>query len=175
MTIMKNIHQEFLYQSRELGAQIEDTLGEPPDRKRYARVIESLLGEYAGGTGIADVNMLSFALVDYLVFGDAAGLLAEAGQYEAGDAAKVMKMVSCTTSTAGDALSTVFAADPELARKAIITAFLFKNAKGRKEEDHSLAALQEEEDKDNDDEDDDQSSHGENIQHLFDTRGDGND
>ncbi len=33
----KNIHDEFAYQSRELGAQIEDTLGDPPDRKNYAR------------------------------------------------------------------------------------------------------------------------------------------
>lgn len=172
---MKNIHQEFLYQSRELGHQISDTLGEPPDRKRYDRVIESLIGEYAKGTVIDDVNMLSFALVDHLVFGDVAGLMAEAAQYDEGDAAKVMKMVSTTTATSGDALATVFAADAELARKAVITAFLFKNSKGLKEEDHSLAALQEEEDKENDDEDDDQSSHGENIEHLFDTRGDGND
>ncbi|MFH2140726.1 MAG: hypothetical protein ABII63_08025 [Pseudomonadota bacterium] len=173
---MKNIDQEFLYQSRELGAQISDTLGEPPDRKRYDRVIESLIGEYANGTVIDDVNMLSFALADHLVFGDAKGLLAEAGSYEDGDAAKVMKMVSTTTATSGDALATVFAADPELARKAVITAFLFKNPKGWKEEDNSLAALQEEEDKANADEDDDeQGTHGENIEHLFDTRGDGND
>lgn len=172
---MKNIHQEFQYQSRELGIQIDDTLGEPPDRKRYARVIESLIAEYANGTGIDDVNMLSFALADHLVFGDATGLIAEAAQYEEGDAAKVMKMVSTTTATAGDALATVFATDPELARKAVITAFLFKNAKGFKQEDHSLDALQEEEDKQNDDEDDDQSMHGENIEHLFDTRGEGND
>ncbi len=172
---MKNIHQEFLYQSRELGHQISDTLGEPPDIKRYDRVIASLLAEFANGMGIDDVNLLSFALVDHLVFGDLAGLMAEAAQYDEGDADKVMQMVSCANSSSSDALSTVFAADPELARKAIITAFLFKNSKGLKEEDHSLDALREEEDKENDDEDDDQSSHGENIQHLFDTRGDGND
>jgi hypothetical protein len=172
---MKSIHQEFLYQSRELGVQISDTLGEPPDRKRYDRVIESLIGEYAKGSGIDDVNMLSFALADHLVFGDAKGLLAEAESYDEGDAAKVMKMVSTTTATSGDALAAVFAADPELARRAVITAFLFKNPKGWKDEDHSLDALQEEEDKQNGDEDEDQSLHGENIEHLFDTRGDGND
>ena len=44
---MKNIHPEFAYQSRELGIQIEDTLGDPPDRKNYANVVKSLLGEYA--------------------------------------------------------------------------------------------------------------------------------
>ncbi len=48
---MKNIHPEFAYQSRELGIQIEDTLGDPPDRKNYAKVIKSLIGEFANGTG----------------------------------------------------------------------------------------------------------------------------
>lgn len=174
---MKSIHPEFNYQARELGFQINDTLGEPPDRKRYARVIESLICEYAKGNGIDDVNMLSFALADHLVFGDAKGLLAEAGQYEAGDAAKVMKLVSCTTATASDALATVYDADPDLARKAIITAFLYKHPKGWKDEDHSLDALQEEEDRENDFEDEDDASelHGDNIEHLFDTRGGGND
>ena len=119
---------------------------------------------------------MGFALADQLVFGDATGLMVEAGQYDAGDAAKVMQMVSCANSSSSDALSTVFEADPELARKAIITAYLFKHPKGWKDEDHSLDALQEEEDKENDMEDDDeQSMHGENIEHLFDTRGDGND
>ncbi|MDD2702093.1 MAG: hypothetical protein PHH36_12785 [Sideroxydans sp.] len=173
---MKKIHQEFLYQTRELGLQISDTLGEPPDRKRYARVIESLIGEYAKGTGIDDVNMLSFTLADHLVFGDEDGLIAEAAEYDDGDAAKVMKMVSTTTTTAGNALATVFANDPELARKAVITAFLFKKAKGGKEEDNSLDALLEEEDKQNNaDEDEDDMLHGENIEHLFDTRGETND
>ncbi|GAB5605384.1 hypothetical protein [Sideroxyarcus sp. TK5] len=169
---MKKIHQEFLYQTRELGFQVSDTMGEPPDRKRYTRVVESLLGEYAKGTGLDDVNMLSFALADHLVFGNEDGLIAEAAEYDDGDAAKVMKMVSTTTATSGDALATVFAADPELARKAVITAFLFKKAKGGKEEDTSLDALLEEEDKQNDeDEDENESMHGENIEHLFDTRG----
>lgn len=174
---MKKIHQEFLYQTRELGFQISDTLGEPPDRKRYARVIESLIGEYAKGTGIDDVNMLSFALADHLVFGDEDGLIADAAEYDEGDATKVMKMVSTTTDTSAAALATVFANDPELARKAVLTAFLFKKAKGGKEEDHSLDALLEEEDKENnlDDEDEENVLHGENIEHLFDTRGGNND
>src|SRR5665647_3274066 len=78
----KNIHHEFAYQSRELGVQIEDTLGEPPDRKNYARVIASLLGEYAKGTEIDDVNLLSFALADHLRFDDPAGLLAQCKFYD---------------------------------------------------------------------------------------------
>lgn len=174
---MKNIHPEFHYQARELGFQVSDTLGDPPDRKRYERVIESLLGEYAKGNGIEDVNLLSFALADHLVFGDAKVLLAEAAQYEAGNAEQVMKLVSCTTATAGDALAALYESNPELTRKAVITAFLYKNPMSWKEEDHSLDALQEEEDKENDLENEDDASdlHGENIKHLFDTRGEGND
>lgn len=172
---MKNIHPEFVYQSRELGIQIEDTLGEPPDRRNYDRVIDSLIGEFANGTEIDDVNLLSFALADHLRFEDTAGLLAQGGQYDEGDAAKVLKMVSCSNVESGNALATVFVANPELARKAIITAFLFKNPKRWSDEDHSLEALQKEEDKDNDVEDDeDQVSHGEDIEHLFDSRGDEN-
>ena len=127
--IMKNIHHEFAYQSRELGIQIEDTLGEPPDQKNYDRVIDSLIGEFAKGTEIDDVNLLSFALADHLRFDDAAGLLAQCKQYDKGDAAEVLKMVSCADAEAGEALATVSNANPELARKAIITVFLFKNHK----------------------------------------------
>lgn len=172
---MKSIHPEFIYQSRELGIQIEDTLGEPPDRRNYDRVIDALIGEFAKGTEIDDVNLLSFALANHLVFDDAQGLMAESGQYDMGDAAKVLKMVSCSNVASGNALATVFDANPELARKAIITAFLFKNPKRWTDEDHSLQALQEEEDRENKVEDDEeQVSHGEDIEHLFDTRGDEN-
>ncbi len=64
-------------------------------------------------------------------------------------------------------------ADPELARKAIITAFLFKNTKRWTDEDHSLEALQKDEGGD-EDEDEDQFEQGQDIDHLFDTRGDEN-
>jgi hypothetical protein len=172
---MKSIHPEFIYQSRELGIQIEDTLGEPPDRRNYDRVIDSLIGEFAKGTEIDDVNLLSFALANHLVFDDATGLLAEGEQYDDGDAAKVLKMVSCSNVESGNALAAVFVANPELARKAIITAFLFKNPKRWTDEDHSLDALQEEEDKENNIEDDEeQVAYGEDIENLFDTRGDDN-
>lgn len=173
----KNIHHEFTYQSRELGAQIEDTLGEPPDRKHYANVIESLLGEYAKGADIDDVNLLSFALADHLHFDDPAGLLAQCKHYDKGDAAKVVTMASCADADAAKALATVAANNPELARKAILTAFLFKNNKRWSDEDHTLDALQEEEDGAGDD---DGEGHGrgvpgQDVIDLFDIREDGND
>ena len=171
----KNIHHEFAFQSRELGVQIEDTLGDPPDRKNYARVIASLIGEYAKGTEIDDVNLLSFALLDYLCFDDPAGLLAQCKQYDVGDAAKVITMVSCADAGAGKALATVFSNNPELTRKAIITAFLFKNTKYWTVEDDSLEALQEEEGGDmDDDEDAERGVPGQDVIDLFDTREDGN-
>jgi hypothetical protein len=172
---MKRIHPEFAYQSRELGIQIEDTLGEPPDRKNYQRVIDSLLGEFANGTEIDDVNLLSFALAEHLQFNDVAGLLVAGQQYDEGDAVKVVKMVSTTNTAAADALTAVFSSNPELARKAIITAFLFKNSKRWTDEDHSLDALQAEEDKENaENEDEDQMAGTEDIEQLFDSRGDDN-
>lgn len=172
---MKSIHPEFIYQSRELAIQIEDTLGEPPDRKNYNRVIDALINEFANGFEVDDVNLLSFALANHLVFNDAQGLLAEGRQYDRGDAAKVLQMVSCSNAASGNALAAVSKANPELARKAVITAFLYKNPKRWTDEDHSLDALQQEEDKENKVEDDEeQFAHGEDIEHLFDTRGDEN-
>jgi hypothetical protein len=174
----KNIHHEFAYQSRELGVQIEDTLGEPPDRKGYARIIASLIGEYAKGTEIDDVNLLSFALADYLRFDDPAGLLAQCKQYEGGDAAKVVTMVSCTDADAAKALASVSAKNPDLARKAIITAFLFKNTKRWTDADNSLEALQEEEEEHekvgNEMDDEGHVAPGQDFVELFDTREDGN-
>ena len=169
-----NIHHEFAYQSRELGVQIEDTLGDPPDRKNYASVIKSLIGEYAKGTEIDDVNLLSFALADHLCFDDPAGLLAQCKQYDKGDAAKAVAMVSCADAGASKALATVFANNPELARKAVITAFLFKNTKRWDDVDNE--ALQEEEENDMDDgEDDERGVPSQDVIDLFDTREDGND
>jgi hypothetical protein len=173
---MKNIHPEFAYQSRELGIQIEDTLGDPPDRKTYDKVIKSLLGEFANGFQVDDINLLSFALVDYLRFDNPAGLLAQASLFDQGDADKVLTMVSCENTEANKALMTVAAADPELARKAIITAFLFKNPKRWTHEDNSLEALQKDEGgEDDENEDEDQIEQGHDIEHLFDTRGEQND
>ena len=169
---MKKTHPEFAYQSRELGIQIEDTLGDPPDRRSYAKVIKSLIDEFARGSEIDDVNLLSFALADYLSFNDPAGLLAQSEQYDQGDAAKVLSMVSCKDAEAARALTTVFDSNPELARRAIITAFLFKNPRRWSEEDHSLESLQKSEG--GDDEDEDQLTSGHDIEHLFDSNGDKN-
>jgi hypothetical protein len=169
---MKIIHPEFAYQSRELGAQIEDTLGEPPDRKNYVKVVRSLIGEFAKGTEIDDVNLLSFALVEYLIFVDPAGLLAQSKQYDLGDAGKVLKMVACNDDDATKALNNVFNQNPELARKAIITAFLFKNSHRWLDEDNSLEALKKEEGER--DEDEDEFTSGQDFEHLFDSRGDDN-
>jgi hypothetical protein len=175
----KNIHHEFAYQSRELGVQIEDMLGDPPDRKNYAKVIASLLGEYARGIDIDDVNLLSFALLDFLSFDDPAGLLAQCKQYDKGDAAKVVAMVSCADTAANKALAAVSAKNPELARKAILTAFLFKNTKRWAPEDNSLESLEEEEneadkEKGNGMEDEEDVGPGQDFMDLFDSRGDGN-
>jgi len=169
---MQNIHPEFAYQSRELAIQIEDTLGDPPNRKNLEKVVQSLIGEYANGSGIDDVNFFSFALAEHLQFNDSRGLLAQAADYEQGES--VMGMVTCADAVARKALTTVSNDNPELARKAVITAFLFKNHKRWKDDDHSLESLQHEEDMNEDIDDEDQFSSGQNIDHLFDTRGDGN-
>lgn len=169
---MKKIHPEFAFQSRELGAQIDDTLGDPPDHKNYARVIKSLLGEYAAGSEFDDVNLLSFALADYLKFDDPAGLLAQCEHYNKGDASKILSMVSCADADANKALLAVSQSNPELTRKAIVTAFLFKNQKRWTAEDSSLDALQKSEE--GEDEDEDQLIPGEDFEQLFDTRGDEN-
>ena len=171
---MKKIHPEFAFQSRELGAQIDDTLGEPPNKKYYLKVIRSLISEYAKGSAMDDVNLLSFALADYLRFEDPAGLLAESEQYDSGDAAYVMTLVCCTDDEAAKALSIVYKDNPELARKAIVTAFLFKNRKRWSDEDHTLESLQKEEDGDDDGDDEDQAGPGVDVMNLFDSRGDEN-
>lgn len=174
----KNIHHEFAYQSRELGIQIEDTLGDPPDRKNYASVIKSLIGEYAKGTELDDVNLLSFALADYLSFDDPAGLLRQCKQYDKGDAAKAIAMVSCADAEAARALATVAASNPELARKAILTSFLFKNTHRWTKLDEPLEAVEEEEDNNeqnfDDGEDDERGVPGQDVIDLFDTREEGN-
>jgi len=169
---MKTIHPEFAYQSRELGIQIEDTLGDPPDRKAYARVINALLEEFARGSEIDDVNLLAFALVDQLKFNDPAGLLTQCQHYTGGDTASVLSMVSCNDDKADLAVIMVAEQNPQLARRAILSAFLYKNPKRWTEEDHSLATLQKREN--GDDEDEDQVTSGYNIEHLFDAGGDNN-
>lgn len=150
---MKNVHPEFSFQSRELEGQIEGTLGDPPNRKNYDMMVNALVSEYADGGGIDDVNMMAFALVDKIRFLDAKGLMGEALDYADGDPVKVFAMAECTGDDGAkmyEAMTTNF---PELARQAIITAFLFKNQNRWDDEDQSLEQLGRNDDGDDVDED----------------------
>src|SRR3954449_13418669 len=123
---MKRVHPEFAYQARELEGQIEGVLGDPPNRKNYDMMVEALVSEYASGGGIDDVNMMAFALVDKIRFTDPKGLLREASDYEGGDAASVFAMAACD-GEGGEMYRAMTENHPELARQAIITAFLHKH------------------------------------------------
>lgn len=144
---MRKVHPEFAYQSRELGGQIDGILGDPPNRKNYDMMQSALVSEYAAGGGIEDVNMMSFALVDHITFSNTKGLLAEAAEYDGGDPEKVFAMAACE----GDAAAMYEAMTenhPDLARQAIITAFLFKHPRMWDEEDQSFDQLGENDDGD---------------------------
>ena len=169
---MKKIDPEFAYQSRELGAQIEDTLGDPPDRKYYAKVVKSLIDEFAHGTEIDDVNLLSFAIADHLKFNDVKGLLTHSDDYNQTDFASVMGMVSGNNDAVIQALNTVGKKDPALASRAIVTAFLYKHPKQWVDEDHTLESLRKSEEEE--DEEEDLMMHGHDIEHLFDSGGEEN-
>ena len=150
---MRKVHPEFAYQSRELGGQIDGILGDPPNRKNYDMMVNALVSEYASGGGIEDVNMMSFALVDHLTFSNPKGLLNEAGDYEGGDPSKVFAMAACE-GEAGAMYSAMTENHPDLARQAIITAFLFKHPRLWDEDDQSLDQLGENDDGDDDMEED---------------------
>lgn len=164
---MRKVHPEFAYQSRELGGQIEGILGDPPNQKNYDLMVGALMSEYASGGGIEDVNMMSFALVDHITFNNSKGLLKEAADYEVGDPSKVFAMAACE----GDA-EKMYAAmtenHPDLARQAIITAFLFKNPRMWDDDDQSLDQLGE-----NDDGDDveDEDGVSDDFAQMFDQDG----
>jgi hypothetical protein len=149
---MKKVHPEFAYQSRELGGQIEGILGDPPNQKNYDQMVGALIREYASGDGIEDVNMMAFALVDHIEFSDSRGLLREAADYENGDPEKVFSMAACE-GEAEAMYQAITENHPELARQAIITAFLYKNPRLWDEEDTSFAQLGEDEDEDEEMED----------------------
>jgi hypothetical protein len=151
---MRKVHPEFAYQSRELGGQIEGILGDPPNRKNYEQMLQALVAEYASGGGIEDVNMMSFALVDHITFSNPKGLLAESIDYDGGDPARVFAMAACE-GEAGAMYEAMTENHPELARQAIITAFLFKHPRMWDEDDQSLEQLGE-----NDDGDDDEHEEG---------------
>ncbi|MES3025666.1 MAG: hypothetical protein V4857_29155 [Pseudomonadota bacterium] len=168
---MKRVHPEFAYQSRELGGQIDGILGDPPNRKNYQMMQDALAAEYAGGGGIEDVNMMSFALVDHISFSDPKGLLAESAEYEGGDPAKVFGMAAC----AGQAemYDAITRNHPELARQAIITAFLFKHPRKWEADDQSLDQLAKDDDgeENNRDYDDEDSDVTDDFANMFDQDG----
>ena len=137
---MRKVHPEFAYQSRELGGQIDGILGDPPNRKNYDMMLNALMGEYADGGGIEDVNMMSFALVDHITFSNPKGLLKEAVEYDGGDASKVFAMAACE-GQAEAMYAAIQESHPDLARQAIITAFLFKNPRLWDDDDQSLDQL----------------------------------
>jgi hypothetical protein len=151
---MRKVHPEFAYQSRELEGQIEGILGDPPDRKNYQRMVDALVGEYADGGGIEDVNMLAFALVDHIEFNNPKGLLAEAEDYEFGDAARVFAMASCKGDEPARMYEAIGQSMPDLARQAIITAFLHKNPRKWDDDDQSLDQLSANDDGDDIDDED---------------------
>jgi hypothetical protein len=150
---MRKVHPEFAYQSRELEGQIEGILGDPPNRKNYEMMQSALAGEYASGGGIEDVNMMSFALVDHITFSNPKGLLAEASEYEGGDPQRVFAMAACD-GDAGAMYQAMTENHPELARQAIITAFLFKNQRKWEDDDQSLEQLSRNDDGDDEHDED---------------------
>jgi hypothetical protein len=162
---MKNVHPEFSFQSRELEGQIEGTLGDPPNRKNYDMMVNALVAEYADGGGIDDVNMMAFALVDKIRFLDPKGLMREAADYADGDPARVFAMAECTGDDGKAMYEGMTANYPELARQAIITAFLFKNQNRWDDEDQSLEQLGRGDDGDDDEED---SAATDDFTQLFD-------
>ncbi len=149
----RTIHPEFAYQSRELGGQIDGILGDPPNRKNYALMQAALVSEYAAGGGIEDVNMMSFALVDHITFSNPKGLLMEAGEYEGGDPSAVFCMAACEGEAAA-MYAAITEHHPDLARQAIITAFLFKHPRKWDDEDQSLEQLSKDDDGDDAHDDD---------------------
>ena len=166
---MRKVHPEFAYQSRELGGQIDGILGDPPNRKNYDSMVNALVGEYAGGGGIDDLNMLSFALVDHIEFNNPKGLLAASEEYEHGEPSAVFAMASCAGAEAAKMYAAIETSFPDLARQAIITAFLYKNPRLWDDEDQSLDQLGVNDDGDDVHDDDDVTDE---FAQLFDKDGD---
>ena len=166
---MKNVHPEFSFQSRELDGQIEGTLGDPPNKKNYDMMVGALVSEYASGSGLDDVNLMAFALVDCIRFKDPRGLLREAADYEGDDPARVFAMAECEGEQGRAMYEAMTANHPELARQAIITAFLYKNQGRWEDEDRDFARLGEGDE--GDDEDMDDTAATDDFTQLFDADG----
>ena len=166
---MKNVHPEFSFQSRELDGQIEGTLGDPPNKKNYDMMVGALVSEYASGSGLDDVNLMAFALVDCIRFKDPKGLLREAADYESDDPARVFAMAECEGEQGRAMYEAMTANYPELARQAIITAFLYKNQGRWEDEDRDFARLGEGDEGDDDDLEDTAAT--DDFTQLFDADG----
>jgi hypothetical protein len=168
---MKKVHPEFAFQSRELEGQIDGTLGDPPNRKNYDMMVQALVSEYANGDGLDDVNMMAFALVDRIRFSDPKGLVREAVDYEGdGDPARVFAMANCGDDGEGKAMYEAICANhPELARQAIVTAFLYKNQQRWEDDDQSLDQLAR--DDEGDDDELDETAVGDDFTQIFDQDG----
>lgn len=151
---MARVHPEFAYQARELEAQIEGILGDPPNQKNYDQMVQALVSEYASGGGIDDVNLMAFALVDAIRFKEPKRLLPETRDYERGRPQAVFALAECEGEEAARMYAQVTANFPELARQAILTAFLHKHPRAWEDEDQSLEQLSanDEGDEENEDE-----------------------
>jgi hypothetical protein len=167
---MKNVHPEFSFQSRELEGQIEGTLGDPPNRKNYDMMVGALVSEYAGGSGIDDVNLMAFALVDKIKFLDPKGLMREAADYAGGDPTRVFAMAECSGEDGAAMYAAMTENHPELARQAIITAFLYKHQQRWEDDDQSLEQLGKDDDGGDDDEMDDVAA-SDDFTQIFDGEG----
>ena len=166
---MRRIHPEFAYQARELEGQIEGILGDPPDRKNYKMMLDALVAEYANGGGIEDVNMMAFALVDYIKFDNPKAMVAEAAEYEDGDPARVFALASCPDGQAAQMYAAIEENFPEIGRQAIITAFLHKHPRMWDDDDVSLDQLAAGDEGDDDVEDDGEVS--DDFAQMFDQEG----
>jgi hypothetical protein len=167
---MKKVHPEFAFQSRELEGQIDGTLGDPPNRKNYDMMVQALVSEYANGDGLDDINMMAFALVDRIRFSNPKGLVQEAADYEGGDPAAVFAMANCDGDEQGQAMyASICANHPELARQAIVTAFLFKNQGRWEDDDQSLDQLARNDE--GDDDNDEDGAVGDDFSGIFDQDG----
>jgi hypothetical protein len=166
---MKRVHPEFAYQARELEGQIDGILGDPPNRKNYDMMVGALVSEYSSGGGLDDVNMMAFALFDRIRFLDPKGLMREAADYEDGDPAAVFAMATVDGKDAA-LYQAITENHPELARRAIITAFLHKSQGRWVDEDQSLEQLARDEEGGDEDEMDD-TAVSDDFMQIFDQEG----
>lgn len=166
---MRRVHPEFAYQSRELDGQVEGILGDPPNKKNYQMMVQALVSEYASGGGIEDVNMMAFALVDHIKFTNPKGLMAETRNYDSSKPEAVFAMAECEGDEAAKMYAEMTTNFPELARQAIITAFLYKHPRQWDEDDQSLEQLSRG-DEGEDEEDDEMIS--DDFAQMFDQEGD---